>query len=560
MEDTLSYQQLADELRLVKEQLTETTYQLEESKEVIEALRTGKVDAILVDGEDGQQVFTLKSADQTYRIFIEKMTEGAVTINKKGIILYSNSSFAQKLNTTLEKIIGTPFIKYITTRFKYEYETLLQSAWDEDIRGELGLQTSDQTEIPFGVSLTGLQLDEGLCMSIILTDLSEQKRHQKTLKDQNIELSASKELVEKLNNDLEDTVKIRTKELLESREHFKFLCDYIPVIVWTAQPDGFVDYYNKRFYDYTGKNLNDTKGWGWQDIVHADDIENCLTTWKESLATGKSFEFEFRLKAKDSEYQWYLTRSVPYLKADGTIQLWFGTCMNIEDQRRVMETKDEFIGIASHELKTPLTSLKGYLQLIENYKKEPLPFTIKQFIGKANESLGKLQDLVEDLLNVSKIHAGKLHFEVAEVNSTTFVKMCLENARLIYPSFEFIEDIEDECNVTGNIGQMEQVLMNLISNAVKYSPVSRQIIVKSCKYGSDIKISVQDFGLGLSDDTKSLIFERFYRVENKKHFTSGLGMGLYISSNIIERHNGKMGVESKLNEGSTFWFTIPAIC
>ncbi|MDB5119429.1 MAG: hypothetical protein JWN56_647 [Sphingobacteriales bacterium] len=560
MEDTLSYQQLADELRLTKEQLKETAYQLEESKEVIEALRTGKVDAILVDGENGQQVFTLKSADQTYRIFIEKMTEGAVTINKKGIILYSNSSFASILNTPLEKIIGTPFTKYIALIHTNKYNNLLQSAWNQDIRGELSLQTCDQQEVPFGLSFTALQLDEGLCMSIILTDLSEQKQNQKILKDQNLQLVASKELVEKLNNELEDTVRIRTKELLESREHFKFLCNYIPVMVWTAQPNGYVDYYNKRFYEYTGLNSDTEHGWAWQDIVHPDDLENCIKTWEESLSTGKPYEFEFRLRNPNNEYHWYLTRSLPYLNNDGSIQIWFGTCMNIEDQRKAMELKDEFIGIASHELKTPLTSLKGYLQLIEGYKKEQLPPMIKQFISKANESLGKLEDLVEDLLNVSKIHAGKLHFEVTEVSTTSMVKLCLENARLIYPSFEFIEDIEDDCKVTGNIGQMEQVLMNLISNAVKYSPHSKQIIVKSYRCGSDVKISVQDFGLGLSDDKKSLIFERFYRVENKKHFTSGLGMGLYISSNIIERHNGKMGVESKLNEGSTFWFTIPAIC
>ena len=339
MEDLLSNQQLAEELQHTNQKLTELTYQLEESKEVIEALRTGKVDAILVEGENGQQVFTLKSADQTYRIFIEKMTEGAVTINRNGIILYSNSSFANILNTSLEKIIGSSFINYVSLAHVSHYQNLLLSSWQQNIRGELTLLTVNNQEIPFGLSFTALQLDEGLSMSIILTNLSEQKDNQQRLKQQNEQLAESKQLVEKLNNELEDTVRISTKELVESREHFKFLSNYIPVMVWSAQPDGSVDYFNRQFYEYTGTSFERSREWGWQDVIHPDDLQGCVESWKESLATGLPFEYEFRIKDKHDEYQWFLSRSLPYLNADGSIQIWFGTCSNIEEQRKALLNK-----------------------------------------------------------------------------------------------------------------------------------------------------------------------------------------------------------------------------
>jgi two-component system phosphate regulon sensor histidine kinase PhoR len=224
-----------------------------------------------------------------------------------------------------------------------------------------------------------------------------------------------------------------------------------------------------------------------------------------------------------------------------------------------MEKRYEFIGIASHELKTPLTSLKGYLQLITANKKDELPEKVVQYVAKANKALSKLQILINDLLDVSKIKAGKLEYSFSIVNIAELIRMSIENAEHIYPENTFVNADGNEYLVSGNVERLEQVLMNLINNSVKYSRENKTIIVKTTKHADHVRVSVIDHGIGLSGDQRERIFERFYRVEDKKHMTSGLGMGLYISAEIIHNHNGEIGVESELGKGSTFYFDLPLL-
>ena len=225
-----------------------------------------------------------------------------------------------------------------------------------------------------------------------------------------------------------------------------------------------------------------------------------------------------------------------------------------------MDRKDEFIGIASHELKTPLTSLKGYLQLIAAYKKEELPPIVKQYISKAGVSINKLQILINDLLDVSKIKAGRLEYSVTSLNINHLVAQCVENAAHVYPSNIFsYHPAPQEVFVKGNAERLEQVIMNLLNNAVKYSQNDKTATVTVTGFPGKVRVAVADKGIGLSKDQQTKIFERFYRVEDKKNMTSGLGMGLYISHEIIKSHNGTIAVESEPGRGSTFYFELPVV-
>ncbi len=544
-------------IKELEEKIFELSNQLEEANDTIEAIRTGQVDALIVQNDEGHQLYTLKNADQTYRVFIEKMNEGAVTLNREGVIVYSNSSFANAIKLPLEKVIGLYFIEFVPSESQEGFRILLEAGWMRDCKGEIYLLDSDNQPIPFLLSLNTLELDEGLSMSIILTDLTAQKDSQKLLKIKNQELEEAQQVSIALNNQLEFTVKERTNELLLSREHFKMLSNNISQMTWTNLPTGEVYYYNQRWYDYTGLTLQETKDWGWKAVVHPDDIDKTVETFFKSLETGKTFEIENRYKRADGYYRWHLNRANPLKSDTGEILFWVGTATDIEDQKRAMEKKDEFIGIASHELKTPLTSLKGYLQLIGNYKKEALPGTVKQFVSKADEAIMKLQNLVNDLLDVSKIQKGKLQFSKSTLNIANVVRSCVENANHIYHEYNITSTTQEDLFVTGNFERLEQVLMNFINNSVKYSPVNRDIFVSAEKYSDYVQVSVTDNGIGLSESQIELIFERFYRVDDKNFSASGLGMGLYISSEIIKAHKGKIGVESKLNEGSTFYFRLP---
>ncbi|GAB2976136.1 hypothetical protein GCM10027049_08610 [Mucilaginibacter puniceus] len=537
---------------------TELRFQLEEANDTIEAIRTGQVDALIVQGDNGHQLYTLKTADQTYRMFIEKMNEGAVTLNREGIILYSNFRFAEMVNMPLEKVIGLRFDTFILKEAREEFYKLIETGWEKECKEEI-LLVHNKRYTPCLLSCNTLELDEGTALSLILTDLSVQKEAERQLKINNEQLIIAQNATEKLNDELEDTVKSRTADLLLSREHFKLLANNIPQMTWTNLPDGKVNFYNQQWFNYTGLSYEDTQKKDWRKVVnHPDDYELTIQRYNAAIKAGTVFEMENRYRRYDGTYRWHLNRAVPLRDEKGEIVFWVGTATDIEDQKQEMERKDEFIGVASHELKTPLTSLKGYLQLI-SYKKGELSPAVKQYIDKAIVALNKLQNLVNDLLDVSKINAGRLEYNMEPVNLTELLKACIENAKHVFPSFEFINNVEGEFMVNGNAERLEQVVMNLINNAVKYSPTSRTVIVKASQNDNNVRVYVTDFGIGLSDKQQQRIFERFYRVEDKKYMSSGLGMGLYISQEIIKHHNGKIGVQSELGQGSTFYFDLPLI-
>lgn len=539
---------------LVKE-LAEVNAQLHEANETIHAIRTGQVDALIVQSENGQQLYTLRSADHTYRVFIEKMKEGAVTVNTDGIILYCNSQFADMVGLPLEKIVGLPFAGFIPERSQPAFKKITEQGWKSDSKGEIFLRNTNGRLIPFLVSVASLELDEGAAISIILTDLTTQKENEHQLQLKNQQLEEARLAAYKLNEELEDMVEERTNDLLISREYFKFLADNIPVIIWTADTDGKLDYVNRRWVEYTGYDVESSRT-KQGELVHPDDLEKTSAEWMKALAEKRPYEYEFRFRRRsDATFRWHYAQAIPFKDENGNITAWIGTNIDIDDKKKELDKKDEFIGVASHELKTPLTSLKGYIQLMEHQNN--LPESSKIFVTKAISSINKLQHLIEQLLDASKIQAGKLKFSKQELDLTRLVEQCIENGQYMYPAFNIKKELEENITVYGNDERLEQVLMNLINNAVKYSPNNRDIIVKAERNGTKAMVSVKDFGIGMSSTDQESIFQRFYRVNGHDGTMPGLGMGLYISSEIIREHDGEIKVKSEPNQGSVFSFILP---
>ncbi|HTK20693.1 MAG TPA: ATP-binding protein [Mucilaginibacter sp.] len=553
MEKQISYEEILNKNN-------ELQWRLDEANEMLEAIRTGQVDALVVKNGDTHNLYTLKTADHTYRVFIEKMSEGAVTIDEGGFILYCNSSFNTLVQAPAEKVIGISFEDFIAEESKEVYKKLIKKAWKRDTKEELFIKSHNGRGTCCQCSFAAIDMDWGHSLSVIVTDLTTQKAAQKLLKNQNEKLEAAQNIVTQQKDELENLVKERTKDLSVSRGNLKLLADHITQMTWTCMPDGRVNFFNERWYNYTGLSFEQSMGWGWCDTIHPDDINNFMNKYREALQSGEIFEVENRYRrGKDGVYRWYLNRAMPLQNESGEIILWVGTATDIEEQKRELERKDEFIGVASHELKTPLTSLKGYLQLILLHQKDELPATVKQYINKAVIALGKLQFLVDDLLDMSKIKAGRLSYNLDVINLKDVVATCVDNAIHMNPNYTIETENTEDFMIKGNAERVEQVLMNLINNAVKYSNGSRMVIIRTYKYGDCARVAVTDFGIGLSEEQRQKVFERFYRVEDKKNMTSGLGMGLYISSEIINTHNGKIGVESELGKGSTFYFDLPLV-
>lgn len=229
----------------------------------------------------------------------------------------------------------------------------------------------------------------------------------------------------------------------------------------------------------------------------------------------------------------------------------------IEFRKEAERKKDEFISIASHELKTPLTSVKGYLQLLERSVDKGDTSVIKTRLSKVQNQLEKLNVLVADLLDISKIESGELKFNKKYFSIDQLLANVIEVMQPSSPGFTIVRKGLASGLVFGDEMRIEQVIVNFITNAIKYSPGTHEIEIKAEFYDDKLYVGVKDFGIGMSEEHREKVFNKFYRVEETSLRFQGLGIGLYISSEIINRHNGTIGVNSVPGKGSEFYFYLP---
>lgn len=229
----------------------------------------------------------------------------------------------------------------------------------------------------------------------------------------------------------------------------------------------------------------------------------------------------------------------------------------IETRKEAERKKDEFISIASHELKTPLTSVKGYVQLLERSINKQDTETIKKHLAKAQVQLEKLNVLIADLLDISKIESGKIKFNMQEFCIDQLIDNLIEVMHQSNPEFKINRLGFANRAIYGDEMRLEQVIVNFLTNAIKYSPGTNEIDVTVNVKDGELYLAVKDFGIGMSPEQQQRVFDKFYRVEETSQRFPGLGIGLFISSEIITRHNGRVGLNSEYGKGSEFYFIIP---
>ncbi|WP_207426770.1 PAS domain-containing sensor histidine kinase [Pedobacter sp. SYSU D00535] len=236
-------------------------------------------------------------------------------------------------------------------------------------------------------------------------------------------------------------------------------------------------------------------------------------------------------------------------------RLYEETQREIAHRVEAEQKKDEFISMASHELKTPLTSIKAYNQIIE--KKVRDNEEVFKFVNKAAAHISQLERLISDLLDVSKINAGKLTYNISNFDFNRALRESVESVQHTAPTHQIL--IEETADVVfrGDKLRIEQVIINFLTNAIKYSPKADKVIVRSRVQNDNIIVSIQDFGIGIEKENLNKLFDRFYRVENSAMKYSGLGLGLFIASEILHGHQGSFWIESEPGKGSTFFFCLP---
>ena len=369
--------------------------------------------------------------------------------------------------------------------------------------------------------------------------------------------------------DLIEQLQQANEEYRESEDRFHTLADNIPNLAWMADADGWIFWYNKQWYEYTGTTLEEMQGWGWQKVHHPDYVDSVTEEWNTKLTNEEPYDNIFPLKGKDGNYRWFLTRITPIRDAQGNLIRWFGTNTDITERinrekeleitmdelKRSNEELERFAYVSSHDLQEPLRMVTLYSQLLERRYKDSLDDDADDFIEYIVENAKRMKYLIDDLLEYSRITSQAKEFE--NINLDKVLESVLSNLSIII--------IENNVNVThdslptvfADKNQILQVFENLITNAIKFrGKKSPKIDISAKKSDKEWTFAVKDNGIGIKPEHQKQIFEVFKRLHTREEYP-GTGIGLSIVQKIIEKHNGRIWVESEPGKGSTFYFTLP---
>jgi PAS domain S-box-containing protein len=378
--------------------------------------------------------------------------------------------------------------------------------------------------------------------------------------------------------------------LEKSERRFRQLADAIPNFVWITDVQSNCSYVNSRWCEYTGISKEDALGQTWRNVIHPDDLMNTVEEWERSLREQKRFEHEYRLRGADGNYRWFLTLGTPVFDENNLVFSWFGTCTDIHFKKQAREEleslvlertellkhalaeaeqanalKAQFISTLSHEVRTPMSGIIGLTECLTTMQ---LPPEIAEVAWHIFESAKKLLAILNDLLDFSKLQAGKFDLSSVEFEP----RRLIENVQTVFQGdcarmgISLISRIDSNvpAKMHGDEQKIRRILMNLVSNAQKFTKTG-SITIKAnvesmAKNGARMRITVSDTGIGINQVSQPLLFRAFTQADGTmtRRF-GGTGLGLFMSKSYVELLGGSIDFESSPGKGSTFWFTIPIL-
>lgn len=411
--------------------------------------------------------------------------------------------------------------------------------------------------------------------------------------------------------------KIAEAELKDSEERLRFMADTMPQLVWITRPDGYHEYYNKHWYDYTGTNVGETDGAGWNNLFYKGDQERSQQVWKQSLATGEPYEIKYRLyHAPTDSYRWVIGRALPYKNEKGEIVKWYGTCTDIDDSIREIEKRkklekelkeeqgrlesrvaertsqlkltneglrdeirkrqkiekklreystelqrsnkelEEFAYVSSHDLQEPLRKIQAFSDLLVDEYSQKLGDG-EEYLSRIQASAARMSTLIEDLLAFSRVTTKQAVTKEIDLNAIIADATTDLDNRIKRENGTIVVKTKLP-TVFADETHMRQLFQNLISNGLKFHAADRAPIVEiSHESNEDVhKIFIKDNGIGIDEKYKEKIFAVFQRL-HAKHTFDGTGIGLAVCKKIVERYGGTIEVESQLDQGTTFIISLP---
>lgn len=371
----------------------------------------------------------------------------------------------------------------------------------------------------------------------------------------------------------------------ESEARFRFMAESLPQKIFTASPDGKITYFNPQWAEYTGLSLKKLEKGGVQQFVHPDDLPENMRLWRQALTTGEPLENEQRLRRGDGQYRKHISHVRAMRDSDGKIIRWFGSMTDIEDVTQTIArekelehktavlqeqraeliaintAKDDFISLASHQLRTPATSVKQYIgMLLEGYAGD-VTDAQKDFLQRAYNGNERQINIVNDLLKVALVDAGRVKLRLEKVDLSPLISEIIAGQADKFASRKQnvqFESSKVKCPVIADGELTRMVMENLIDNACKYTYEGKNITIKLQKSKGNADIIIQDEGVGIPKDKLNKLFQKFSRLDNPLSIAAGgTGLGLYWVKQIIELHKGKISVVSKVGKGTTFTVSLP---
>lgn len=351
------------------------------------------------------------------------------------------------------------------------------------------------------------------------------------------------------------TEKKKMEESLKERDDWlQAIIDNSGSIIYAKDIKGRYILFNKKCEVITGFKRKDVLGKKAADLFPKKYADTYTVNDLKVIKTKQMIQIEEEAMFKDRPFV-ALTVKFPIFDSIGNIKAVCAIGTDITEIKELEVRKDNFISMASHELKTPITSIKVFTQILQ---KMPQYNIAGKYLERLDEQVNKLTTLVNDLLDVSKIQTGKLQLGKSNFWLDEMVNESVEISQATTRKHNFIIERNPKLKIYADKDRVGQVFSNLLSNAIKYTPKGGDIIVNVSKNKKNVTVSIKDFGVGVPKRYQDRIFNRFFRVYKEKDKTfPGLGMGLYISYDIIKRHHGDMWVKSEKGKGSTFYFRIP---
>jgi PAS domain S-box-containing protein len=362
----------------------------------------------------------------------------------------------------------------------------------------------------------------------------------------------------------------------ESENRFRVMADYAPVLLWMSDTTSLCTFFNQRWLEFTGRTLAEEWGNGWAEGIHFEDFQHAMHVYMTAFVQHRPFSMEYRLRRADGQYRWIYDQGTPRFEADGTFAGFIGSCVDITERyeahqalRRMNEelqaanqAKSEFLANMSHELRTPLNSIIGFTDLMYRGEVGPVDQTHREYLGDILTSSRHLLALINGVLDLAKIEAGRLDLRLESVDATSVAREVCDLMRSLAADRDINLAVETDPTlglVTVDPDRLRQMLFNYVSNAIKFGKSGTQVVVRVHSSGEQsFRVEVEDQGMGIASEDVQRLFRDFEQLDSgsaKKH--AGTGLGLALTKRLAEAHGGEVGAQSAPGRGSVFWAVLP---